>query len=814
MKKPSRSILSRSRLAPSGTAAPGTYAPGIAAPGIAGRRRCSRALLALVAVTLGVVSLGSCAGLIDSGPSDVTAKPLRGWLQWRGPEQAGVSRETNLPDTWEIGGENHLWDIDLQGRGTPLIAEGRVYSWGYRGETFDLYEVLVCLDESTGEVIWERKFSDYLSDTIYNRYTIGSPVIDAETRTIFLMASSGEIFCMSLDGDVLWSHSMMEEFGRNTYPNGRTGAPTIEGDLVVFRGVTNNWGRHMPPRDRLYAFDKRTGEPVWNATAGLGPPYLKDSCFSTPVYDWWEGRRVLYTGLGSGALVCVNAGSGEPIWRSQQIIGGINSSVLLHDGKLLAVHGRQNLDNTETGRMLALALPDVERYEAAEELPFAVGKGDDELWRLPISMFTSSPVLVGDRLYQVDHTGDLHCVDVTTGTDLWHKKLGPQQIHASPLYADGKLYVPLNEGEFWILRPSDTGAEELCFLELEGNGLGSPAAWNGKVYVHTTKRLYCFGSKKSNAANLPAPLPPVTYPEPGKPASLQLVPNEVLLRQGESVAMRVYELDASGQRIGIADGAVDWQPSGPLTADVSVDGERTMTAAADATPSVGEMQATLGSLTGGCRARVVPKLPFRETFDSIALTKKNPTDGADYGDPPAYWILGRVKWEIRERDGSKVLAKSTEKLIDHKVISFIGHPDESNYTMSADVMTDGGRRGVGEVGLVNQRYLIKLFGNEDVIEVSSNIERFQVQAPFDVKAKTWYRMVTQVDVAADGSGVVRAKVWPRDAAEPAEWTIEAKHDMAHRRGAPGIFGFSPQPRFRVYVDNIEVTPRETEGSGS
>ncbi|MFN3487100.1 MAG: hypothetical protein ACK44W_16670, partial [Planctomycetota bacterium] len=87
---------------------------------------------------------GPSAGSEDSGPPGV-----RGWLHWRGPQQNGTSLEKGLPNRWELGGANDLWSIDLPGRGTPVIADGRLYSWGYRGEGPDLREVLVCLDAAT-----------------------------------------------------------------------------------------------------------------------------------------------------------------------------------------------------------------------------------------------------------------------------------------------------------------------------------------------------------------------------------------------------------------------------------------------------------------------------------------------------------------------------------------------------------------------------------------------------------------------------------------------------------------------------------------
>jgi hypothetical protein len=38
-----------------------------------------------------------------------SVSPARDWYQWRGPEQNGVSRETNLPEKWTLDGENVLW---------------------------------------------------------------------------------------------------------------------------------------------------------------------------------------------------------------------------------------------------------------------------------------------------------------------------------------------------------------------------------------------------------------------------------------------------------------------------------------------------------------------------------------------------------------------------------------------------------------------------------------------------------------------------------------------------------------------------------
>ena len=72
--------------------------------------------------------------------------------------------------------------------------------------------------------------------------------------------SAGEFVCVDREGNIKFYHSLMEEFGRLTFPNGRNGAPVVLGDLVIVRGITANWGGDGPARDRLYAYHKITGE--------------------------------------------------------------------------------------------------------------------------------------------------------------------------------------------------------------------------------------------------------------------------------------------------------------------------------------------------------------------------------------------------------------------------------------------------------------------------------------------------------------------------------------------------------------------------
>ena len=50
---------------------------------------------------------------------------------------------------------------------------------------------------------------------------------------------------------------------------------------------------------------------------------------------------------------------------------------------------------------------------------------------------------------------------------------------------------------------------------------------------------------------------------------------------------------------------------------------------------------------------------------------------------------------------------------------------------------------------------------------------------------------------------IKAKIWKRDEAEPADWTVQATDPIGHTKGSPGIYGYSAAD---VYYDNLSVTP--------
>ena len=234
----------------------------------------------------------------------------------------------------------------------------------------------------------------------------------------------------------------------------------------------------------------------------------------------------------------------------------------------------------------------------------------------------------------------------------------------------------------------------------------------------------------------------------------------------------------------------------------------TVKAGPSAKLSAGAIQAKWQTFAGVTRGRVVAGYGHKETFEALPLGQKN-NEGADVGFPPLPWLGARVKWHVFEKDGNKFAGNRLDSLLFMRTMNFIGGPDMKNYTIEADVMTDGNRRMMSNVGLVNQRYLFNMAANNRILEVTSTAERFTASVPFEATANTWYHLKTRVDQDKTGEGgFVRAKLWPRGEPEPVKWTLEVHQAKLHTHGAPAVYAFSPQSQKRVFIDNLAITANE------
>ena len=171
------------------------------------------------------------------------------WPHWRGPFQNGTTLETGLVSDWSKDGQHQLWRTDFVGRSTPVVLSGRVYAIGRTGKDITEQEEITCFDANTGQLLWEHKFNVFHTTIPFNRVGWASPVGDTETGNIYVHGVQGMFYCFNAEGQILWSHSLTEEFGRISGYGGRTHTPFVDTFKPSHAPSASHFTTHgWPPR--------------------------------------------------------------------------------------------------------------------------------------------------------------------------------------------------------------------------------------------------------------------------------------------------------------------------------------------------------------------------------------------------------------------------------------------------------------------------------------------------------------------------------------------------------------------------------------
>lgn len=704
------------------------------------------------------------------------------WPHWRGHAQNGSSTETGLPDSWEMNGKNHLWTADIVLRSTPVVMNGRVYVIGRTGMDISEQERVACFDAKTGNLVWEDTFNIYLTTIPFTRGGWANPAGDPETGNLYTHGVGGVFRAYDKDGNILWSKSLTELYGRISGYGGRTNTPVIVDDLVVLSYLNSSWGGQIP-RHRFWGFDKKTGSLAWITTLP-NPPY--DTTYSVPVVADINGQRLIVTGGADGSIYALQASTGKIVWSFALSKRGINASIVVDGDKVYAAHSEENIGSSEMGSVVCID---------------GTGEGDitqsGALWRRDgFSAGYASLAVHNGVVYAVENASNLIAMDGETGDPLWTHSLGTVG-KGSPVIADGKIYAPEVNGLIHILKLTENGVETLDVDKLllgdrPAEIYGSPAVGYRRIYIPTETGLYCIGTDADASTKVSSPPMLGQRPESAdeKVAQLQVRPAEVLLKPGESVQFTAYAFAANGRLIGAKE--AKWSVTG---AQGSVNNAGMFQTHAAAAASAGVVTAQVDGMQAVGRVRISPNLPYYEDL----------TDVAD-GQAPGFWIGSAGKFKTIEKDGERVLHKGrVARGLDRSYV-YIGAPDASSYTVQADLMGTRPRRSMPDMGLIANRYVLTLEGNHQALHIFSWASdlRMAKQTPFKWEPDVWYRMELRVDIE-NGEAVVRGKVWKRGDPKPDAWTIEAVDPYPNLEGSAGIYGFSYAD---IYYDNITIRKSE------
>lgn len=712
------------------------------------------------------------------------------WPDWRGPDRDGTSKEKGLPERWSLAGENLAWRAPYGGRSTPVVLNDHLYLQNTAGRGENEQERILCLNADTGKLLWEYKFNIFQSDVPAHRVGWASPVADPETENVYVFGVNNLLTALTKDGKKLWERSINEEFSPFTTHGGRTVSPIIDGNLVIVSTPTSTWGAQANRAQRFIALDKTTGDIIWVSTPG-GRPY--DTSYAPMNIATLNGTRLLVTGGADGAALAMKPQTGEPVWNLVVAKRGLNTGILISGKYGIVSHSEENIDSNEMGMIAAFD---------------ATGKGsltkDSIKWATKgFLVGFSSPAIEGNRIYQVDNSANLFAFDLETGRPVWRRTLGALQ-KASVTIGDAKIYIGTESGKFYILRPLADHCDVLSEVELplSDQGLASQkvpepvlaaaAIARGRIYFVSSDTLYAIGPKATAAKPWQRTKEAM---EPGQdpPAWVQVSPTELVLKPGDAMQMHVRLYDAAGRFLR-EEHSAEWSLEG-LKGNVT-DGK--LTVAPDRLGQAGLIKARVAGLTGEARARVIPPLPWNETFASYPV-----------GKVPPHWVSATTigKFQVAELDGRKVLEKVPTDTLFKRMRVFMGPSDWSNYTVEADIRINEKRRQMGDAGIIAQRYTLVAFGNNQRLEMNSwQPETARaVSAPFAWKPDIWYRLKLRVDNEPDGKTHIRGKAWPAAEPEPNGWLVDRLDPIPNNHGSPGIF---TDAQYGVYFDNLKVTANQ------
>jgi hypothetical protein len=496
---------------------------------------------------------------------------------------------------------------------------------------------------------------------------------------------------------------------------------------------------------------------------------------------------VFLVGGSDGTIHQMKVATGEPVWHLDLSKRAILTSVVLKDRVAILSHSEENLASSEMGMLAAI--------DASQK---GEVKQDQLKWStLGAQVGFSSPLVDGERIYALDNGANLLAFDVNTGKEIWKQNLGTIQ-KASPVLADGKIYVGTENGKFFIVKPGPDKAEILDSHLLGTEAVpevifAGAAVSNGKVFFASMDNLYCIGKKSAAAAAKPPANTLERAPADAKAALLQVVPTELILKPGEKRVFHARLFDDKGRFIR-EEPAATWTLD-RLKGSVAANGE--LTVASDPAGQAGLVNASVGELKASARVRVSPPLPWSWDFESATAP----------GPPPAFWINGTGKMQVREVDGKKVLVKLADNPFTKRGRFFFGATDLHDYTTEASFMSRDQKRHMGDAGVIAQRYILVLFGDSQKAELQAwQPETTRTRtAPFAWKGDTWYRMKLRVDSLPDGKTRARAKIWPASDAEPDAWLLDRVDPIGHRQGSPGLYADAP---VEVFFDDVKVTSNQ------
>jgi outer membrane protein assembly factor BamB len=442
-----------------------------------------RTRLALVVATLSALSLSA----------RVAPKPGVDWPSFRGIAASGVAEGRETPTTFSP--ETAAWKMELPGLGlaSPIVwgnllclstaisgqkdAGLKVGLYGNIQSVTDDTEhewKVVCLDKQKGALAWERTaYKGVPKVKRHAKSTHANSTLATDGTHLAAMFGSEGLYVYDLKGKLLWKKDLgVLDAGFFMVPGAQWeygSSPVIhDGTLLVLADVQKD--------SFLAAFDVRTGKELWRTPR-------------TDVPTW--GSPAVVT-AGGRAQVVVNGWkhvggydlkTGQEIWKLRATGDIPVPTPIFGHGFifLTSAHG----PGSPVYAVRPTASGDISlEGDATSNAHIA--------WSVPREgAYLSTPLLYGDYLYVVRHQGILNVFAAKTGERAYQQRLAPGAFTASPVANNGRVYIPSEEGEIYVVK-AGPAYELLATNRMDAPVLATPAISEGRLFVRTASHLLAF----------------------------------------------------------------------------------------------------------------------------------------------------------------------------------------------------------------------------------------------------------------------------------------------------------------------------------
>ncbi len=446
-----------------------------------------------------------------AGPLPRAAAATGAWPSFRGREASGIADseqparrslgEGGLPDRWSPeSGENILWRTPIPGlaHSSPVVWGDVVYvttAISSRGKaTFKpgLYGdgdasddrspqrwALYAIDQRTGRIRWERIAAEGEPRNkrhIKSTYASASPATDG--RIVVAWFGSQGLYAYDVDGGLRWSVDLgrvdMGAYDIPAFEWGPASSPIIWNDLVIVQCDTQ-------ADSFLLALDVATGETVWKTVREELPSWGTPTVVTTPA-----GPELITN--ASNFVRGYDPRSGRELWK----LGGSSKitapTPIYADGLHIIASGR-----APERPVFAI------RPGARGDLSLAKGETENAhvAWsKTGRGSYMPTPLAYRGLLYVLANNGVLDAYDLATGRDVYRQRLPSigSGYSASPVAADGKIYLASEDGEMLVVAAGPTFTH-IATNTMNETLMATPALSNGVMYVRGASTLFAIGRK-------------------------------------------------------------------------------------------------------------------------------------------------------------------------------------------------------------------------------------------------------------------------------------------------------------------------------